>query len=92
MAHHRPGDWIHSALCAEIGIGVEFFPNQGDTGAAAKAVCRSCDVQAECLEYAVTAPSPLQGIWGGLSSTERRVLRGRRGVRDVADGQDGGVR
>lgn len=39
--------------------------------AAAKAHCRRCDVQAECLAYALANGEPY-GVWGGLSVEERR--------------------
>jgi WhiB family redox-sensing transcriptional regulator len=56
-----------------------FFP-VGTTGPAieqietAKAVCRSCDVQRACLEYALVTNQD-SGIWGGTSEEERRTLR-----------------
>jgi len=39
----------------------------------AKAVCRVCPVQVDCLEYAV-ASTEQYGIWGGFTETERRQL------------------
>ena len=74
MANHRPGEWIYEALCAQVGP-VDFFPNAGQSATAAKAVCHKCEVQAECLDYAITSPTPLHGIWGGTSAVERRALR-----------------
>ncbi|MBA3653812.1 MAG: WhiB family transcriptional regulator [Actinobacteria bacterium] len=56
-----------------------FFP-VGSTGPAlnqidaAKAVCRGCDVQSECLEFAL-ATNQEAGVWGGTSEDERRRLR-----------------
>ena len=40
----------------------------------AKRVCRSCDVRAECLEYALENDERF-GIWGGMSERERRRLK-----------------
>ena len=37
----------------------------------AKRVCMSCEVKAECLEYALSTREPY-GIWGGLTEIERR--------------------
>jgi WhiB family redox-sensing transcriptional regulator len=37
-------------------------------------VCRSCDVRAECLEYALEHDERF-GIWGGMSERERRRLK-----------------
>ena len=81
MANHRPGEWIRQALCAQVGP-VEFFPNAGQSATAAKSVCRKCPVQLECLNYAITSPTALHGIWGGTSAVERRDLRQRRNIRD----------
>jgi WhiB family redox-sensing transcriptional regulator len=40
----------------------------------AKAVCRACEVQAMCLEFAL-ATNQEAGVWGGTSEEERRKLR-----------------
>ena len=47
--------------------------------ARAKAICARCEIQQECLDYALDA-GPIQGVWGGMTERERRVLkqRGRR--------------
>jgi WhiB family redox-sensing transcriptional regulator len=56
-----------------------FFP-VGTTGPAieqiesAKAVCRQCEAQMACLEFAL-ATNQESGIWGGTSEDERRKLR-----------------
>jgi WhiB family transcriptional regulator, redox-sensing transcriptional regulator len=42
----------------------------------AKAVCAGCPVRSDCLRYALAA-GPLQGVWGGLTEEERRLLRQR---------------
>jgi WhiB family transcriptional regulator, redox-sensing transcriptional regulator len=39
----------------------------------AKAICATCPVRLECLEYAVRIREP-HGIWGGLNELERRAL------------------
>jgi WhiB family transcriptional regulator, redox-sensing transcriptional regulator len=44
--------------------------------ARAKAVCTACPVRCDCLRYALGA-GPLQGVWGGLTEEERRLLRQR---------------
>lgn len=38
---------------------------------AARALCRACPVQRECLEHALRIQEP-HGIWGGLTEIERR--------------------
>lgn len=58
-----------------------WFPNQAQSASReirnAKALCRTCPVQMQCLEYAVANPD-LQGIWGGLAPKERIKLRKKR--------------
>ena len=73
-------EWRRQAACRDTDPDL-FFP-VGTTGPAivqienAKAVCRQCDAQAECLEYAI-ATNQDSGIWGGTSEEERRKLRKR---------------
>ena len=43
----------------------------------AKAICKTCSVRVECLEYAVRIREP-HGIWGGLNEMERRQYAERR--------------
>ena len=71
----RPGDkdWRDDALCAETDP-ESFFPEKGGSTVAAKRVCRSCEVRAECLEYALEHDERF-GIWGGMSERERRRLK-----------------
>lgn len=74
----EPDDWREFAACRDTDPDL-FFP-VGTTGPAieqidnAKTVCRSCDVQAACLEYALVTNQD-SGIWGGTSEEERRALR-----------------
>ena len=44
---------------------------------AARALCGSCKVQAECLDYSLTVQEP-HGIWGGLNELERKRLLRKR--------------
>lgn len=71
-------DWMVYALCAETDPDA-FFPEVGGSVREAKRVCMSCDVRAECLDYALRHDVHF-GIWGGKSVMERRRLR-RGGVR-----------
>ena len=43
----------------------------------AKAICASCPVRLECLNYAVARPEKY-GTWGGLNEDERASERRRR--------------
>ncbi len=70
--------WKRNGAC--IGVDQDiFFPERGASTRLAKAVCRSCEVQEECLEYAVNNGEKF-GIWGGLSERERRAIRKKRGI------------
>ncbi|SFD74615.1 WhiB family transcriptional regulator [Streptomyces aidingensis] len=69
-------DWRHLAACAAEADPELFFPI-GDAGPAllqieeAKAVCRRCPVQKQCLAWALETRQE-HGVWGGLSEDERR--------------------
>ncbi len=67
--------WQDRALCAQTDPEA-FFPEKGGSTREAKRVCASCEVRAECLEYAL-AHDERFGIWGGLSERERRKLKRR---------------
>ena len=67
--------WQERALCAQTDPEA-FFPEKGGSTREAKKVCVSCEVRAECLEYALENDERF-GIWGGLSERERRNLKRR---------------
>ena len=72
-----PGDhgWQDHANC--LGVDPDlFFPERGASTREAKEVCLSCEVRAQCLEYAL-ANDERFGIWGGLSERARRRLKKR---------------
>lgn len=71
-------EWREHSACRDTDPDL-FFP-VGTTGPAieqietAKAVCRACDVQKDCLDFALTTNQD-SGIWGGTSEEERRAIR-----------------
>jgi WhiB family transcriptional regulator, redox-sensing transcriptional regulator len=77
-------DWQRAAACRGEHT-TNFFPpthfERKDVRLArervAKAICRTCPVAAECLEYAISSREP-HGVWGGLNEVERRQLIERR--------------
>ncbi|MDR0432516.1 MAG: WhiB family transcriptional regulator [Bifidobacteriaceae bacterium] len=71
-----PLGWQERALCAQTDPEA-FFPEKGGSTREAKRICESCEVRAECLEYAL-ANDERFGIWGGYSERERRRLKQRR--------------
>src|SRR5712692_1387932 len=70
--------WQEEANC--LGVDPDlFFPERGASTREAKSVCRSCEVRADCLEYALRNGEKF-GIWGGLSERERRRVRRQRAL------------
>ncbi|WP_345377484.1 WhiB family transcriptional regulator [Frondihabitans cladoniiphilus] len=67
--------WQADSLCAQTDPEA-FFPEKGGSTRDAKKICASCDVKAQCLDYALQNDERF-GIWGGLSERERRKLRKR---------------
>ena len=67
--------WQGDALCAQTDPEA-FFPEKGGSTREAKKICTSCEVKAQCLEYALQNDERF-GIWGGLSERERRKLKKR---------------
>jgi WhiB family redox-sensing transcriptional regulator len=72
----RSGEWRQEAACR--GGEVErFFPVSDAEAGAAKAICAGCPVRDACLNWALSTHQD-DGVWGGLTDTERRRLRRRR--------------
>lgn len=69
-------DFWDDAAC--LGVDPDlFYPERGQSTKDAKAVCSSCAVRAECLDYAL-ATNQKFGIWGGTSERERRRIKKAR--------------
>jgi WhiB family redox-sensing transcriptional regulator len=66
-------EWQELALCSQTDPEA-FFPENGGSSRQAKLICGQCDVQAECLEDALTK-NERYGIRGGLSERERHALQ-----------------
>lgn len=71
----NPLAWQSDSLCAQTDPEA-FFPEKGGSTRDAKRICGSCEVRAQCLEYALENDERF-GIWGGLSERERRKLKKR---------------
>jgi WhiB family redox-sensing transcriptional regulator len=67
--------WRHRAACRGFDPNL-FVPSVEKSGevAAAVATCAGCAVRADCLAEALADPR-LVGVWGGLTTKERRELR-----------------
>ena len=64
----------------------DWFPHSGQSNGPAerraKAICRRCEIQRECLAWALL-PRPghlfdLSGIWGGATVKERMQMKKRQ--------------
>lgn len=66
-------EWMDQGLCAQTDPET-WFPEKGGSVREAKAICATCPVVAECLDYALARQERF-GIWGGLSERERRRLK-----------------
>jgi len=91
---NRAGWWSRAA-CATADPDL-FFPISNAGPAVrqvmrAKAICAHCDIQQECLRYALDAGS-IQGVWGGMTEGERRrLLRRNRRARAHSSAERVGV-
>ncbi len=70
-----PPAWVSAALCAQTDPEA-FFPEKGGNPEPARRICAQCPVLAECRDYAL-ATGEDHGIWGGLSTNQRRRIRAR---------------
>lgn len=64
-----------------------FMPTVGKHGKEAREVCNgrkatrstpgllACPVKQQCLEYCLSLPGPVMGIWGGTTERDRRLMR-----------------
>ncbi|GAA3751916.1 WhiB family transcriptional regulator [Salinactinospora qingdaonensis] len=76
--YHESEDWVLQGACRQYDPEL-FFPvtttGTGENDAAlAKAICRTCVVQRECLRWALRA-GEAHGVWGGTTPEERRSMR-----------------
>ncbi|PZS23911.1 MAG: WhiB family transcriptional regulator [Acidimicrobiales bacterium] len=70
----RPRWWVEAAC---RGCPHElFYPEPSEDAEQPKAICRGCQVRADCLEEAMARPDRLDyGVWGGTTPPERAFLR-----------------
>jgi WhiB family transcriptional regulator, redox-sensing transcriptional regulator len=81
LARWNDSAWRLDAACAHMDTLI-FFP-VGETGPVtgqvelAKKICASCPVREQCLEFAI-ATIQNDGIWGGTTEDERRLIKRAR--------------
>ncbi|GAB3884474.1 WhiB family transcriptional regulator [Terrabacter terrigena] len=80
-------DWRVLGLCAQTGpVDDVWLPSKGQPARHGKAICLSgCPVIRECLLFALNSDRQLEGVWGGTSESERRVLRRKWRARKAAE-------
>lgn len=71
----RPA-WDTQAACRNTDPEV-FFPVGSASPKPAQRICRTCPVAADCLNHALQHGHD-DGIWGGLTSEQRRRIHQRR--------------
>jgi WhiB family transcriptional regulator, redox-sensing transcriptional regulator len=79
-------DWGAFSKCADKQTDPELFSPPGVSRGKsdqreidAKAICMSCVVKTQCLEWALANREP--GIWGGTNESERKDISKRRARR-----------
>lgn len=70
-------DWMADGLCHNSPTPELWFPKRGDSIVYAIAICGTCPVKAQCLEYALVF-NERHGVWGSKSERQRRVIRRER--------------
>lgn len=75
----KTGAWWKKALCRDADTRL-FYSRAPAAIEAARRLCASCDVRAECLEYALPRKTE-PGVWGGMTEDERRQEKRRRSNR-----------
>ena len=77
LKHPDGGEWRDDASCKKMGNTMFFqTPHNNSKKVIAlikevKAICESCPVQKNCLDFAVKNEIK-DGIWGGMTSSERK--------------------
>lgn len=68
-----PGPWEKEAACKDRPTSMFF----ADVTTYAKAVCATCPVKQQCLQFALEVNERF-GVWGGKTERERAALRRKR--------------
>jgi WhiB family redox-sensing transcriptional regulator len=66
-------DWPKRAACRDKPHGW-WFPSVGTNPLRAIAICETCPVRDECLEFALNTKQE-HGVWGGMTPDERQSSR-----------------
>lgn len=75
--------WQEQGACRNMDTSLFFYednergPDKEARIASAKAICGTCTVRTECLEFALQIKEDY-GIWGGYTPEERQSIRRKR--------------
>ena len=81
--HAEQWNWQLRGACRSFGPEAFFHPEgerghaRKDRAAAAKNVCGTCPVLAQCRRHALRVREPY-GVWGGLTEEEREAVHAGR--------------
>ncbi len=77
-ASNQVTSWRDFAECTEPGAWKLFCSAKPEAVAAAKAICETCVVRQECLDFAISHYSDEEvkvwNVWGGTDEMERRSM------------------
>lgn len=78
-AHEAQLAWMSEGACS-LADPELFFPEieNSETAAAAKALCATCPVLADCERYISAIPFAEFGIWAGTTTNERQDMNRKR--------------
>lgn len=84
--HQLDESWQRKAVCRGPRASLFFPPNHFERKAdrlarerQAKAICATCPVSAQCLQYAIDIREQF-GVWGGLNEVERKEHYGEEAI------------
>ena len=75
--------WQAQGACRDMDSNMFYYedqergPDKEQRIAKAKAICETCKVKTECLEFAIQI-NERYGIWGGTTEEERQSIKRRR--------------
>lgn len=72
-----PDRWRDHAACRDMPGQFHPHPTETEDVDACLAVCAGCPVAGPCLDFAI-GTNQSEGVWGGMTESERRVERRRR--------------
>lgn len=85
-------NWRDKAKCKDTPleeVDSLFFPKRGGKTSRAKSFCTGCLVRTQCLHYSLFYNE--QGVWGGMSETDRNAIPQVIGILSASVVQSSGV-